>query len=167
MKPLVRRTVFAGVAFAACCLLAQATSIDRSVPEELDSLARIVTDAARLAYPDEQAFFEALGQPVPRRSQQSLPALLAQLDASPYERRFYFVRGVDRRDRAIKRLAVTSSGGWGRKEAFCADTKPSLCVRRDGFAPRVRAGRCEDPRCEAFDEGRQHLQAAATSRGGR
>jgi len=157
-----RRTGLAAVAFGVCCLVAKATSPDRSTPLELAGLARMVTDGAQRAYPDEQGFYEAVGQLPTLRGPSSL---LAQLEGSPFERRFYPMRGVDGRDRAVKGFAVTSSGGWGREQAFCADTKPSLCLRRDGFAPRVRAGRCEDPRCEAFDQGQQHLQAVASQAG--
>lgn len=36
---------------------------------------------------------------------------------------------------------------------ICIDNAPSACVRHDGIEPRVRAGRCDDPRCEDLGHG--------------
>jgi hypothetical protein len=56
---------------------------------------------------------------------------------------------------------VTSLKGWGSLVTFCADTTLLVCVRRDGFEPRVREGKYDDPRCEVFARGDEVREAAA------
>ena len=163
MKRGLCGTLALTIALMACFgAVASATSPDRTLEFELGTLVGIVTQWTQRGFQDEEAFFNALPElmPVPlRRGGQ--PSLLLRL-VGGFERRFHFGPPVSQGGAGLRRraFAVTAFGAWGREIAFCADTTPLVCARRDGFEPRVRAGRCDDPRCEVFARGEQVPQAA-------
>lgn len=161
MKPAARRMMLTVAAWGCLWAVAEATSPDRTVERELGTLVRIVREWSQRGLPDEDAFFKALVGVAPPADQRRALSVLDRLTGSAFERRFYFGPAGARpgHGAATSSLAVTSSGGWGRALAFCADTTPLVCVRRDGFEPRVKAGRCADPRCEVFARGEQVQQA--------
>lgn len=162
-KSKARRTSLALAWLACCCAVAEATSPDRSVPRELQVLVGAVTLWTQRGLEDEAAFFDALFEIIPASREQYRISLRDRLDGSAFQRRFYFGPRASRQGvkPQVRSFAVTASGGWGRVMAFCADTTPVVCVRRDGFEPHVSAGRCDDPRCEVFARGEQLPQASA------
>jgi hypothetical protein len=152
MKPGGCRTFALTMALVGCCsAVALATRPDRTLEIELGTLVGIVTQVTERGFQDEEGFFSALVEMGPDHGERGRPSLLRRLDAG-FQRRFYFGPPVSQGSPGARRraFAVTASGAWGRKIAFCADTTPRVCTRRDGFTPRVRAGKCDDPRCEPW-----------------
>ena len=154
MKRTLRRVSLV-VAGAVCWgAVAHATSPDRSVEMALAALATVVTAWTERGFQDEETFFRALTEITPSsRPEKQRSALNRMTGISGFEQRFYFgpaaAQGAGAKARAFAATA-TSPMLSGRELAFCADTTPLVCVRRDGVEPRVKAGRCEDPRCEVF-----------------
>lgn len=154
MKPKGSRTIALMMALVGCgSAVVLATSPDRTLEFELGTLVGIVHQVTQRGLQDEDEFFSALVELVPAHpGERGGLSLLRRLDAG-FQRRFYFGPPVAQGSPGAGRraFAVTASGAWGRKIAFCVDsTTPRVCVRRDGFTPRVRAGRCDDPRCERW-----------------
>ena len=158
MKPRVRGTLALIIFLVGCfCAVAWASRPDHTLESEMQLLVRIVAEWTARDFQDEEAFFKALPElttftPEMRGSRSLLLRLVGG-----FERRFYFGPPVllGGPGPARRAFAVTSFGAWGREIAFCADTTPLFCTRHDGFEPRVRAGRCDDPRCEGPGQRKQ------------
>jgi len=166
MKAQIRRTgpwTSLAVALAVCWgSLAQASRPDLSVEEELDTLSRLMRQVMQRGFQDEEAFFRALADgELIMASAPREPTSVLQRMTGPFERRFYFGPPGSARAAKAAAFAVTATGDIFHNLAFCADTTPLVCVRRDGFEPRTSAGKCADPLCEVFARGDQ-VQEAST-----
>lgn len=158
MKPRMRGTLALTIVLVGCfCAIGWATRPDRTLEFEMQMLVGIVTQWTERGLTDEEAFFKALPELTMHTPQMRGSRSLLLRMVGGFERRFYFGPPVPAGGPgpARRAFAVTSFGAWGREIAFCADTTPLFCTRRDGFEPRVRVGRCDDPRCEASGQGKQ------------
>jgi hypothetical protein len=107
----------------------------------------------------------APGQDVPTSEEEWLTAIVAterdggRHDPSTAPPHFFWSAGD-----GTRATAMTAVQDGLR---VCADNAPSACVRFDGIEPRVRAGRCDDPRCERVEleeTPRQALRILAVTR---
>jgi hypothetical protein len=150
-KAAMRRVSLALVAAAGWGAVTQATSPDRTLEKEIAVLVGVVTQCGQRGLQDEKALFGALTELIPDFDARYKFSVLHRLGGG-LERRFYFGPPVaGGRPAAARAVAATSTIHF-RRIAVCADSTPRVCVRRDGFEPRVRAGRCEDARCEKWNE---------------
>lgn len=118
---------------------AAALSISRDVlPRWIGWIGPHVIATGTDAPADEEAFLTAV-----RKSIRSDPG--TRPDPFEYSSHYYWASGGEARS-----VAVTA-GSW--RTTMCVDSTPSACFRRDGFAPRVRGGRCDDPRCQLLARG--------------
>jgi hypothetical protein len=96
------------------------------------------------AYSDEAGFAEDLARHLDRFTGRKLPV-------GHYDAKFFWHGG------AHPYAAVTARRS--SQMALCVDSTPLVCMRSDGFSPRVREGRCQDPRCEVLARGEDEVRA--------